>query len=357
MMSDKFGIYAWPAYASKKFNPYNYLIYSNIEKQGYKVYDFIFEFRLLVTLIFSRKYKILHIHWPHHYLIGNNSRTKSWFRIVGFHFFIKIIKLVKKRIVYTVHNLSSHENRYPDLQKWIDRILYNNVNGFISLNKYGIELLEKKIKSEKKQKVIYIPHPHYKGYYLDDITQDDARRKLGILNKAFVFLFLGQIKPYKNLPNFIDAYNTLQADDKVLLIAGSVHNNVDYLNKYVDYSSDIKFYNNFVEDDDLQIFLKAADLVVTPYTKIFNSGSVFLNLSFNKPTLGPQVGVFSELKSSFGSGLIKTYEGNISSEVLKLSMKETIAEKNEGVYASLDNFNPDVIARETINFYRSLLAD
>ncbi len=354
-MNEKFGIYAWPGYASRKLNPYNYLIYNNIEKHEHKVYDFYFEVKLLLRLIFSRRYRILHIHWPHHYLLGTNSRTKCRIRIFSFYIFITIIKIFGKKIVYTVHNLSSHENRYPDMQQWIDRILYNNVDGFISLNQYGTELLKNQVRSLKKQKIMYIPHPHYRGYYSDAITKEESREKLGIIDEKFVFLFLGQIKAYKNLPNFIDAFNKLESDNKLLLIAGNVHIDVDYLNKYVDYSSDIKFYNNFVEDDDMQVFLKAADLVVTPYTKIFNSGSVFLNLSFNKPTLAPDTSVFSELKSSFGSKLIKTYMGDISAEILGKNMNETIAEKNDGLHAKLEKFDPDVIAAQTIDFYKSLL--
>ncbi|MEJ7683904.1 MAG: hypothetical protein WKG06_39805 [Segetibacter sp.] len=96
-------------------------------------------------------------------------------------------------------------------------------------------------------------------------------------------------------------------------------------------------------------------MVVTPYKKVFNSGSIFLNLSFNKPTLAPAMYAFEELQKKIGSYWIKTYEGELSSEILEKGMKEVIEEKSESLKPDLKLFDPEAIALKTINFYKILL--
>lgn len=355
-LKKKFVIYSWPASATKDNNPYNYLIYNNIEKSGNSVCEFDLEIKLLLKLIISSQYQILHLHWPRRDLLTSNSRIKSWGRIITFYFFIKIIKFFNKKIVWTVHNLEAHENRFPDLQKLITKILYSNVNGFITMNQMGLELIRKNVKFINQQKIAYIPHPHFKNYYSNQVNREEARRKLKIPSEKFVFLFLGLIKPYKNVPALIDSFNALKAKNKLLLIAGKVSHELQYLNEILEGTPDINFYNSFIKDDDLQVFFNAADVVVTPYTKVFNSGSAFLNLSFNKPTLAPEIGAFTELKLNFGSHWIKTYNGNLTADILEKTMKEVIEENNELSKPNLEAFDPETIAAKTVEFYKSLVS-
>lgn len=354
-MKKKFGIYAWPAFATKENNPYNYLVYNSIEKQGHSVYEFSFKLKMIVRLIISSQYKILHLHWPRRDLLTSNSRIKCWGRILIFYFFIKAIKFFNKKIIWTVHNIEAHEQKFPYLQKFITKILYNNVNGFITMNKMGLELIKKNVKCVNKQKIIFIAHPHFKNYYLNTLSKEEARSKLKIPSDKFVFLFLGLIKPYKNLPALIDSFDSLKAEKKLLLIAGKLSRGLQYLDKILEGTPGIVFYDAFVKNDDLQIFFNAADVVVSPYRKVFNSGSVFLNLSFNKPTLAPNIGAFPELKLRFGSQWIKTYEEDISAEILEKTMNEVIEENNELIRPDLEEFDPEVVAAKTLAFYESLL--
>lgn len=353
-MKKKYGIYAWPAFATKENNPYNYLIYHNVEKLGYPVYEFNFKIKILIKLIFSTRYRILHFHWPRRDILTSRNPVKAWGRIIIFYFFISLVKYFNKKIVWTVHNLEAHENKFPFLQQQITRILYKKVNGFISLNKMGLGMISENVKSIN-QKIAYIPHPHFKNYYTDHLTKKEARAKLAIPSEKFVFLFLGLIKPYKNVPALIDAFHLLKAQNKLLLIAGMVKD-AEFSRKIAEDNTDIVLYNSFVKDDDLQIFFNAADIVVTPYKKVFNSGSVFLNLSFQKSTLAPNIGVFTELKAYFGSSWIKTYDGEISGEILEKTMKEIIEDNNELLkIPNLEEFDPEVISAKTVAFYESLL--
>jgi beta-1,4-mannosyltransferase len=352
-----FGVLGWPAYRTKKRNPYNYLIYSNIEKSNFPVYDFKVDLKHIYQFGFSSKYKILHIHWPRIDILAVNRKTTAYRRFITFYLFVRIMKLFRKKLVWTVHNLTAHEIKYSSLQTRLDRILYKYVDGFITLNKVGIEVIRGKVSDFKRQKIAYIPHPHYIGYYRNEVSRDEARSKLGIGCDKFVFLFLGQLRPYKNVTGLIEAFKSLRSSNYILLIAGAAYDEVKAeLREHLIGAENIRLYDFFVQEDDLQIFLNAADLAVTPYNKVFNSGSVFLNLSFNKPTLAPDVFTFTELKDTVGNRWVKTYTGSIDSDILLMAAEEVKKESKETIKPGLENFDPEKIAMETIRFYHSLLA-
>jgi beta-1,4-mannosyltransferase len=355
---DKFVIYAYPA--SPKYNPYVYLIYNKIREQGYPVYDYYLTRNTTLKAAFTSRCKIFHMHWPSDAVLRSRNAFHRSRRVLLFFLAIRMFKLLGKKLVWTVHDihdLNDHEDSHPRLKKAIDKLLYNNVDGFISLNKKSLEVIKKKLKPGSNQKVVYISHPHYREYYPNRIKKEEARERLGIPMGSFVFLFIGQIREYKNIPALVDAFKALDQENTVLLIAGKPRLDavLTKIKNHIGNSSKIKLYSDFVKDEDVQVFTNAADLVVIPYKRIFNSGSLFLNLSFNKPTLAPDMYAISELKDALGSKWVKTYKGEFSVEVLKKAMDEVKQESNVQQNLNLDAFDPAVIAQETIDFYQSLL--
>src|SRR5260370_41787023 len=50
----------------------------------------------------------------------------------------------------------------------------------------------------------------------------------------------------------------------------------------------------FVSDDEIELYLKAADVLVLPYKDIFQSGILFLAYTFGLPVVATDVGSFRE---------------------------------------------------------------
>ncbi|MFD1630592.1 glycosyltransferase [Pseudopedobacter beijingensis] len=350
---NKFGILAWPAYATRSGNPYNYLIYSNIEKQGHHIYEFDFNIKNIFKFLLSNKYRIFHIHWPTN-ILTYSTYIQAKRRVCLLKYFLVMIKLCGKKVVWTVHNLKGHESEFPDLQNKLNKILYRYTNGFISLNKSGLSQIKQLASSKKHQKFAYIPHPLYTGYYPNEISKDEARKILNIPQDKFVFLFLGQIRRYKNILNLINSFKELKVDNKFLLIAGKAHEElIDDILIAIQNQKNILFRNEFIADKDLQIYLNACNLIVAPYSNVFNSGSVFLNISFNKPTLVPVNKTFTEIKEAINGNFIKLYDGEISENHLKASMLNNDTEISNTTI--LDQYSAEKIAEETLSFYKSLL--
>lgn len=350
-------VLAWPAHITKDSNPYNHLLYNNIEEQGVKISEFHFNLLCILKVIFFKSFDILHIHWPQNILLVD-SRPSAARYLFTFNLLCFFLKLQKKKIVWTVHNIDAHESKYPDLQEKLENLLFKYTTGFISLNRAALPYIEAKLLNDEHQQITYIPHLHYGGYYQNVMSREESRQCIGIDNDKFVFLFLGQIRPYKNIDGLIKAFKELNDKDTFLLIAGNVQKSLlDVLEDQIKDFSNIKLYKNFVEDKDIQLFMNSSDIVVTPYNKILNSGSVFLNLGFEKPTLAPHQASLPELQTEIGDKWIKLYEGTLTASILNHAMTEIIIEnlkfKNE--LPEIEYLHPKKVASETINFYNFIL--
>jgi hypothetical protein len=85
----------------------------------------------------------------------------------------------------------------------------------------------------------------------------------------------------------------------------------------------IKLDLEFINKNLVQYYLRAADLIALPYTKILNSGTALLALSFDRPVLLPALGAMPELREMVGEDWVRLYEGNLTPEVLRSAIQWT----------------------------------
>lgn len=346
-MRKPISIMAIPANEHRSDNPYNYILNTSLNSQGVKVTGYS-----LKRFLLANDFDILHLHWPENFLAG---KTKAGACKAFAVFWLKIfyLKARGKKIVWTVHNLSAHEAKHTALMKRFYRLLYRHVDGFISLTKYAAK--EIAAKGVPVTKITVVPHPHYRGYYSDSASKAEARKALELPGDKFVFLFAGQVRAYKNVTGLVDAFRQLNDDNAVLVIAGKVHADLTKdITKWIAGNDNVIVYPQFINDEDLQWFLNSADLVVTPFRQVLNSGSVFLNLSFGKPTLVSETESLRELQTQVGEAWIKTFAGALTANHLAKCKEELTNEQAEGK-PDLSLFEWSRIARMTKSFYRSVL--
>ena len=76
-----------------------------------------------------------------------------------------------------------------------------------------------------------------------------------------------------------------------------------------------------IEDEDVQVYFNAADIVVLPFKKNTTSGSALLALSFGKPIIAPLIGSINDLPSN--TGLFYSYPSiNNLYEKLEIALSE-----------------------------------
>ncbi|MBA2246053.1 MAG: glycosyltransferase family 4 protein [Gemmatimonadetes bacterium] len=341
-------VLAWPANAPG--NAYIRLLYEHMRAFGVEVTDFS-PARALFTSA-----EIWHLHWPESPL--RHARfPRAFLRMTVLLGLIVLARLRGTTVIWTAHNLDVHESSHPRLERWFWKGYSRVISGFISLTEGALETVRSTLPALRRRPGVVVPHGHYRGAYADSTTREEARATLGIAPEASVTAFVGQIRPYKNVPHLIRAFRSLPHLERHLLIAGKP--STEALAKEVKAAAAedtrVSCFLGFIPDDAVQLYLHAADLVVLPYRDILNSGSVLLALSFDCPVLVPRKGAMEELRAWCGAEWIRTYSG----ELTTAELEEAIAWVQTGTpyrgqCTALDELNWHDLACRTVDAYRDI---
>jgi glycosyltransferase involved in cell wall biosynthesis len=343
-----FHVLANPAYKCK--NPYCQLLYTNLIELGLNVKEFS------ERKLFWESYDIYHIHWPE-YAVNKPNILIALISMCKFLLFVLFLKLVGTKIIWTAHNLKSHEQKYPQLEKLFWRCFIPLVDGVICLSNFTQTALLEKFEILQHKLSIVIPHGHYCSVYPNTISKDEARNILKLPQEDFVISFIGQIRAYKNVPNLIKIFCTLSNNKQLrLIVAGKVRTPklMEEIKAAAEEDERVSLYLDFVPDNDLQIYLNATDLVVLPANDIFNSGSALLALSFYRPILVPENGSMINLKEHFGSNWINTYQGHLTNNHLRNAIHWVLEEPRSKPEA-LNYLEWHDIAKKTADFYEFII--
>lgn len=235
--------------------------------------------------------QIFHIEWENSIALFDRSLLNLYYKLLG------------KKLVFTAHNVyrEARDNTATPMRWFSLKVMYHLVDRII--------VHTPKMKEElcslfriSPEKVIIIPHGINIRVQKKGITQEDARRILGIVPTAHVVLFFGQIDKYKGVETIIDAAALLvQKDPSILLIvAGKPKRQSDYVIKLKTQvgkslpEKNVLLRLQFIPDNEVETYFSAADCVVLPYKRIFQSGVLFLAYRFGIPIIATDVGSFSE---------------------------------------------------------------
>ena len=116
----------------------------------------------------------------------------------------------------------------------------------------------------------------------------------------------------------------------------------------------IKIITKHIPDNKLQVYFKSANLIISPYKEVLNSGLIFLSLTFKKPILVPNTKTFKEIKKDNGKNLIYMYHGSINKSKIEKTLNE-IKRKNKIKYLSHSIMSWKKIAILTIDAYKEVL--
>jgi beta-1,4-mannosyltransferase len=278
----------------RRGNGYVDCFYNAVEALGVEVREGHFSGRWLLKHLRNADY--VHIHWPS-YFYAEPRRRKSLRGFAMFLFFLALARWRGARLVWTMHNIYPHDRCViPQLDIWARRLLVKfSMLVFIHCSCAEAEVLREF--PALARRTVQIQHGNWIGHYPNTIPCRSARSLLALTENDFVFLFLGLCRPYKNLESLINAFEQLPGKP-VLLIAG-MFQDAAYeaaIRAAINRSaSRIILHSGFIRDEDMQIYLRACNVVVTPYREVLTSGSAVLALSFGRPVIAPAIGCLKEL--------------------------------------------------------------
>ncbi len=149
-----------------------------------------------------------------------------------------------------------------------------------------------------------IRYPINNAFPDTELTPAEAKRRLGLAENEKVILFLGRIVPYKGIEYLLQAARLLMVDEQAsyrLIIAGEPKKGSElYLEEirgFVDRDfapGQVILRLQFIPDEEMELYLKGADVMVLPYKEIFQSGVLFLAYTFGLPVVATDVGSFRD---------------------------------------------------------------
>jgi D-inositol-3-phosphate glycosyltransferase len=131
------------------------------------------------------------------------------------------------------------------------------------------------------------------------LTREEAKQRLGLCDGEVAALFFGQIAPYKGLEYLVSALPEIARNDAGfrLVIAGKVKKGHDQYWEEIrralaaeDLRQRTVMRIEHIPDEEVEVYFKAADVLIIPYTQIFQSGVPFLAYSFGVPVIAADVG-------------------------------------------------------------------
>jgi glycosyltransferase involved in cell wall biosynthesis len=309
---------------------------------------------LTVKRLFGRRYDVVHVHWPEWWLRERPYPKMVWrcsLLIAG----VVAAQVRGARFVWTAHNLVPHEptpRRASRAFWWAIECL---LDGVISPSTSGLRQLEERSRRVGRLPTAVIPIGHLRGEYPDHGSRSLARRRLAVDPTARVATFFGLIRPYKGVAPLVRAFHDLVDDDVLLLVAGRPSDDEVRHEIEVAASDDprIRLTLRYIEDEAVQDFLRAADVVVLPYVQTTNSFAALLALSFGRPVLAPRRGVFSELAEVVGPQWVRLYDDGLTASTLEAALTASAVGRAADV-PDLGAFEWDGIGRSTRAFYDHL---
>jgi beta-1,4-mannosyltransferase len=341
-------ILAEPGFKNRSINPYNWLLYSNMEKLGAFVDDYHF------SGILNNRYNIWHLHWPELVLYEKNT-LKVVLKLILFFSRLIFSKLLGTKVVWTVHNLAAHEQYHPKLEKLFWHFFAQFLDGYITLSEIGKQTAQQKFPYLSRLPGFVIPHGHYIDEYENCVTPHDARIKLCISDTSKVILFFGRIRPYKNILELLQAFRLYPDANVILCIAGcsDIPELKDEIISKANLDPRVRLHLDFIPKDEVQLYFKACNLVVLPYQEILNSGSALLALSFDKPILVPRRGALGELQMQVGDAWVNTYTEALSPGHLSDALRW--ASKIPRTKPFLECLGWPALAQQTLDAYQFLI--
>lgn len=311
--------------------------------------------------ILRHRVKLLHLHWIEGY--SGLSAKNIFLCIIKFFLFIVdtfVAKVIlKTKIVWTIHNLYSHEIYYPKIEKLSRKYFSILSDAIICHCSYAKKLFQKEF-SVFQDKIYIIKIGNYHNTYKNEFPQEKARQSLKLKKEDFIFLIFGPLRPYKGILNLIKNFNKLDANPHAkLLIVGKPENSLfkKHIEKAVIDNQNINLIFGFVPDDEIQIFMNASDLVVFSYNKILTSAGILLAMNFRKPIIAPRLGCIPETIDRKGAFLydFKDENGLINALEKAMKNKNNLLEMGNYNFELAKNYAWNDIARQNKNVYERFL--
>ena len=253
-----------------------------------KVSRVLLYYARLLRFSFNSKSSQFHILWPNKFVYFDRTLLNLYFRVLG------------KKLLFTAHNVNTEARDQKDsaINRMTLRIQYRLMH-HVFVHTEGMKKDLTALYGVPPGKVTVLTFPVNNVTPHTSLSCEDARLRLGISPQEKVILFFGNIAPYKGLEDLIRALPSLRSrigKFRVLVVGSVKSGEAEYFEQMQELirASEVGDWVEqtieYLPEDRVEFYFKAADLLVLPYRRIFQSGVLFLAYGFGLPVVATDAG-------------------------------------------------------------------
>jgi glycosyltransferase involved in cell wall biosynthesis len=270
-------------------NVYTVLLYRALGSIGLRYVQFPVSIRWVLRHGPQDRFHYVHFHWPEVFF---HLRPRAWRRLFGLKHYLVIhllwllLKLRGYRLVWTVHEVEVHDATQLTWMHALSRRLLWRWCDLVFAHTPDVRAAAERRWGPKRH-AHTIPIGSYEGAYPDTLGRQAARARLGMPADAFAFVFFGNVRPYKGIDLLVDGFRKLSPEhpEAHLVIAGKPYSPefAAEVSAAAARLANVHLHLGYVPDDEIQVYLRAADCFVAPYKYIETCSAIYLALAFELP--------------------------------------------------------------------------
>lgn len=264
-------------------------------------------FPILAAVLDGGPPDVVHVHFLHQFVISSTDRlTRTLSALLCLRALVQLtfLRTLGVSLVWTAHDLVEHERRAPRVERAFKhvvlRFLFDRI--VVHCERARRTVVEAyRLPAATGTKVRVVPHGNFLGDYPDEVTRAEARAALDLPRDGVVVGFFGSIRAYKDVPRLVETFGRVARPDDTLLVAGNPRTPETRRAVERAAAGDERVHTVFeyVPDDEVQLYLRATDVVVLPFRtderSMLTSGSALLAMGFGRPVVAPDVGCVGAL--------------------------------------------------------------
>jgi hypothetical protein len=301
---------------------------------------------------------IVHIHWPE-ILIREANKTTEDFR--------KRLAEIKDhggKIVATCHNITAHYAKFP-WQTEAYTIAYSACDVILHMGHYSLNLFKEMYPNSRNE---LLPHHIYDDRYNENITKDEAAKKLRLDPRKKYILCLGLFRDNQER-NLLLGLSSFLKKNSIKILAPSFYiaprpKSIRSIIRYVklklcaiklNVRNNIITCTKFISEEEIPLMGAVADLVLLQRIHTLNSGNLSLGFHFGKVVVGPNVGNVAEMLHNTGNPTFQTDNLETLPEALEKGLdmaKAGFGGQNKNF--AMQNLSSTRIAQQLLQYYKQL---
>jgi glycosyltransferase involved in cell wall biosynthesis len=256
-----------------------------------KIWGVLLSYARLLRYAASTEAPVLHVLW--------NTKLETLDRTL----ILLYYRLLGKRIAFTAHNVNVRRRDGGDT--WLNRLTLRVQYRLVHHVFVHSDQTKRELQADfavPDGKITVIPFGINSTVPNSALTSAQAKERVGLSGHHKAMLFFGNIAPYKGLEYVVDAMaHLIEAHPECRLIiavqpkgAAAYWEQVARRIGSAGLRSHVIERIEYVPDRDTEIYFKAADVLVLPYTHVYQSGVLFLGYNFGLPVIASDVGSLKE---------------------------------------------------------------